>query len=378
MHILFQCNELPPASCGGIGNFVAQAARSLVAKGHNVTVVGLYDERIDDKDSPFKVIRLKRIKRLGAIGLIINQVWFHLFISFYLTFVDRSIDLIEYPDYQGFGALHFHGIPFIVRSQSSGFHALGKYYGKPIYKLKYALEWSLQKKSMQRAKRLIISSRYAQHNIHKYLDTKNSVVIPNFVRREFIESDRINSNNIPKYILFYGTVSREKGVCLLIDAFNKLIAENDVSIQLKIVGRPNDDLVRRHFNGLPLNTRNRILFRGWVSTDRLISLIDSAEIVVFPSFRENMPMSWIEAMSRRKIIIGSNIPVAKEIITDGETGYLADLTIDNLCHNILRVLSLGRENKLLIEQNARAFAYEKYNIENIVNENISIWNSALC
>ncbi|MFM7215516.1 MAG: glycogen/starch synthase, partial [Verrucomicrobiota bacterium] len=44
MRIVFVCNELPPASAGGIGPAVATLALGLARLGHPVTVVGVYDE----------------------------------------------------------------------------------------------------------------------------------------------------------------------------------------------------------------------------------------------------------------------------------------------------------------------------------------------
>src|SRR5437016_524339 len=69
MHICFLCNEFPPGKHGGIGSFTRTLGRRLGARGHKVTVVGLYSltEIEIEQDAGVGVWRLPstRVRGMG-------------------------------------------------------------------------------------------------------------------------------------------------------------------------------------------------------------------------------------------------------------------------------------------------------------------------
>jgi glycosyltransferase involved in cell wall biosynthesis len=50
--------------------------------------------------------------------------------------------------------------------------------------------------------------------------------------------------------------------------------------------------------------------------------INLADVVVMPSEREGQSLVYLEAQACGKLIVASDIPAAREVITDGETGLL--------------------------------------------------------
>ncbi|HYE72499.1 MAG TPA: glycosyltransferase, partial [Blastocatellia bacterium] len=73
MHICFLCNEYPPGKHGGIGSLTQSLARSLVLRGHQVTVIGIYEPNQAgiSNDEGVSVIRLPHTSIRGA-GFIAN------------------------------------------------------------------------------------------------------------------------------------------------------------------------------------------------------------------------------------------------------------------------------------------------------------------
>jgi L-malate glycosyltransferase len=73
-------------------------------------------------------------------------------------------------------------------------------------------------------------------------------------------------------------------------------------------------------------------FVGWVDRDRMPDFVNLADAVVMPSEREGLALMYLEAQACGKLLIASDIPAAREVIQDGETGLLfrkgdiADLT----------------------------------------------------
>jgi len=83
-------------------------------------------------------------------------------------------------------------------------------------------------------------------------------------------------------------------------------------------------------------------FVGWIDHDRMPDFINLADAVVLPSQREGLALVYLETQACGKLLIASDIPAAREVIHDGETGLLfrkgdiADLTEKTL-------LALGNE-----------------------------------
>jgi len=73
-------------------------------------------------------------------------------------------------------------------------------------------------------------------------------------------------------------------------------------------------------------------FVGWVDHEEVADYINLADAVVMPSETEAMALVYLETQACGRLLIASNIPAAREVVRDGETGLLfrmgdtADLT----------------------------------------------------
>jgi glycosyltransferase involved in cell wall biosynthesis len=119
------------------------------------------------------------------------------------------------------------------------------------------------------------------------------------------------TNTKGTYFLFYGRLSREKGVETLLKAAQK------AGIRLKVVGTGN--LYEKYVAASYKN----IEFLGYKTGRELEGLVKNASFVVVPSeWYENNPLTILEAYSQGKPVIGSAIGGIPEIIEEGKTGFL--------------------------------------------------------
>jgi len=63
-------------------------------------------------------------------------------------------------------------------------------------------------------------------------------------------------------------------------------------------------------------------FVGWIEYDRMPDYINLADIVVMPSEAEGMARVYLETQACARVLLASDIPAAREVIVDGETGLL--------------------------------------------------------
>jgi glycosyltransferase involved in cell wall biosynthesis len=117
-----------------------------------------------------------------------------------------------------------------------------------------------------------------------------------------------------RYFLYFGRLSREKGVLTLIDSFKNRPAQ-----KLIIAGTgPLEKQITESIAHLP-----QVEYVGFKSGDELKSLIKHAAFVVVPSeWYENNPMTIIESYFLGTPVIGADIGGIPEILLSQQTGFL--------------------------------------------------------
>lgn len=150
------------------------------------------------------------------------------------------------------------------------------------------------------------------------------VWMPNFITRETAEAiGRVASpsNDVP-YFIYFGRLSAEKGVDVLIKAFAEATSELPAGWRLRVVGTgPAEEWLRAFSEKCPAS--QSIDFLGFKTGDELRSLIKGARWSVVPSTcRENMPYSIVESLAAGTPVIGSEIGGIPELVQDGKTGFI--------------------------------------------------------
>lgn len=89
--------------------------------------------------------------------------------------------------------------------------------------------------------------------------------------------------------------------------------------------------------------------------------INKANCIVLPSYREGIPRTLLEASAMSKVVIASNVPGCKDVVIDGQTGFLcAPKNVDSLVEICTYVLGLKPSELLLIGSNGRNHVTNKY------------------
>jgi glycosyltransferase involved in cell wall biosynthesis len=170
----------------------------------------------------------------------------------------------------------------------------------------------------------------------------NGVDVERFVKKA--EKNQKAPNRV-KELLFVGRVIPEKGIHVLLEAFQKVV-DRDPEVQLKIVGQTgltpyefvialSDDpkvselatFYNRGWKDYLSRWQNsaNISFLGHVSHAHLASHYSNADIFIFPSvWQEPFGMPIIEAMSCEIPVIATHSGAFPEIVTEGKTGLLVE------------------------------------------------------
>ncbi|MGK4569278.1 glycosyltransferase family 4 protein [Flavobacterium sp. 3HN19-14] len=241
-----------------------------------------------------------------------------------------------------------------------------------------------EKKALQNADAIVSVSQFTADLTNKLFDLQRDIaVIPNAVDANQFNGKPSFENNT---ILYFGSLIRKKGLLELPLIFNEVIRTNPAT-KLILVGKDVPDI----FSGekstwemmQPLFTPEalkNVNYKGAVPFEEVSDYIEKAAICVFPSFAEALPVSWIEAMAMRKAIVASNIGWAKELITDGAEGFLANpenhkdfaLKIKTLLDNPELMTTFGNSARKKVETEFATQVILKKNIrcyQKITNRN---------
>lgn len=226
---------------------------------------------------------------------------------------------------------------------------------------------------------------YRKHNI--YTKKINHIITPSdFFKEKFIK-DGINKDKISTlhnfieteeydvetkdegYALYFGRLSREKGIYNLINAFSQL----DEGL-LYVAGEgPEEDEIKRIIKEKHLE--NRIILLGFLNKEKMKETIRNCKFVILPSTcNENCPYSIVEAMAMGKTVIASDRGGIPELVKDKENGLIYKYDdIDELKEK----LALLFENDKLVKEyskKAKEYAKEEYSTESYYNKLITIYN----
>ncbi len=156
------------------------------------------------------------------------------------------------------------------------------------------------------------SSFLAKMLIRAGFDKNKICVLPNFVEVEQV----LPTTNNEKYLLYFGRLSAEKGIHVLLEAM-----KNIPEVKLKVVGTgPEESNCQLKIKKDKLKN---VELLGYQSGTDLSKLIANSYAVVVPSVcYENCPLSILESLAFGKPVIASAIGGIPELIINNDNGLL--------------------------------------------------------
>lgn len=189
------------------------------------------------------------------------------------------------------------------------------------------------------------------------------------IKPENIEGKRLESINGVLHcknplILTVGRLEREKNFDQFLYML-KIVKDSGKKFHGLVIGEgPLKDYLEKIINKLKLN--EVVKFTGYFT--RAFEIISQAEVYVFTSSREGLPVSVMEAMAVEKPVVAYNIRGVRDLVVDGETGFLIPYrNVQQLAEKVLYLMNnpeiariMGRKGRERIE---KEFSIEKIKVE---------------
>jgi len=163
---------------------------------------------------------------------------------------------------------------------------------------------------------------------------------------------------------FAGSFYGYEGLDVLLDAFARLAARDPALGLLLLGGGPQEAALRERASRLGVS--ERVVFTGRVPHQEVARYYDLLDALVYPRRSIRLtelvtPLKPLEAMAQGRIVLASDVGGHRELVRDGETGFLFPAgDADALAQAIATALE-RRADWLRIAANARRFVEAERN-----------------
>ncbi len=160
----------------------------------------------------------------------------------------------------------------------------------------------------------------------------------------------------PPEVLYAGRLSAEKGVLDLVAAADgmNLVVAGDGPLRARVPGAC-----------------------GFVPNDELHALYARAAVVACPSHREGFGVACLEAMAHARPVVAGDVGGLRDLVVDGETGYLVPPRDVAALREALERLLADRELRRRLGEAGRRRAAAQFSWERVTEETLAAYEEVV-
>jgi len=199
---------------------------------------------------------------------------------------------------------------------------------------------------------VVLTEKYASLLSKKYsVSLDNIIHIPHANFTYYNIDGKTPSFNIKKRILFFGRISKYKGISVLLKSF-EILSRSMPDLQLSIVG--NGELANADKRIIKSNHENIELKNEWISDECVWDLFDNSDFTIIPYIEASQSGVVALSFSCGRTVVATDvgglreqvIPAGGAIVTPGDPVALAG-----------EILRLYQVPSYLLELNRKAYEY---------------------
>lgn len=341
-------------------------------KGGMDRVADLITERLEAR--PDLDVQLTRLTTRGDGGIFGGAFIFALALAqFWIAAIRGKVDVLHL-HVAAYGSAYrklllariarLHNIPYIVHLHGSRFSefwpSLSPRARRPIDRL-----------FQESAKTLVLGRFWSQFVTEMLPAAKDRIVVfPNATMPVPEQPSRQGRTQVR--ISCIGELGARKGTPQLIDALGLLADRTDW--KATIAGNGDVDGSKARAQGLGL--ADLIDIPGWVDAAEVENILRQTDILVLPSFAENLPMAILEGFAHGVAVVATPVGAIPEVIDHGRNGMIVPVGDVNALADTLRRLIESPQLRLQLGEAARRDHAQHYDINLYVARLAAIWRDA--
>lgn len=380
MHIAFLTPEYPHkkiSHAAGIGTSIKNLAVALVKEKCKVSIIVYGQNKSLVFEDEGVVIHVLEDRKYRFAKWYLHRKHIQNYCNQLIK--EQNITILEAADWTGITAFMKFKIPLVIR-----FHGSDTYFCHLEKRKQKLKNFWFEKLAIQKAKAFIAPTTFAGNLSQKLFGLQNKKIQ---TIHNGLELGKFENSHPEEYqnglLLYIGTIIRKKGVLELPEIFNQVRQQHPQASLILIGGDSSDietqsqstwQLMQNRFQDDDLHS---VTYLGKIPYHEVQQYIKKAHVCVFPSFAETLGMVTIEAMAMQKPVVNTKIGWAKELIVDGESGFL--VYPKNHQGYAAKITSILNDNALAkkLGDNARERVEKKFDITKIAAENIAFYKSLI-
>lgn len=202
------------------------------------------------------------------------------------------------------------------------------------------------------------------------INLSKGIYIPNGIFVEPYDSKKVNEHKSFMW-LAVGRLIPVKNYNLLLLACEKIL-KTDQNFKLHIAG---DGFQRRELEALIIskNLSKTVYLLGNIPD--IPALMENYDAFVFSSDSEGLPMTLLEAMSKKLPIVSTSVGAITEIIQNSDGGFLVKpKSIEGLSIKMLKLMSLNKGELQRLGRNNFNFLKNNFTIELVAEKLLKVYN----
>jgi glycosyltransferase involved in cell wall biosynthesis len=184
-----------------------------------------------------------------------------------------------------------------------------------------------------------------------------------------------DNEDIPKVILV-ARMLWDKGIGEFVEAAKLLVAKG-TSARLILIGDTDNDTPAAISVTQLKAWQDEKSIEWWGRRDDIPEILQQSTIACLPSYREGLPKFLLEAASAGLPIVTTDVPGCREVVIDGENGYLIPTknpealaeAIEKLLNDKVLRREMGAKGRSLVER--------EFGIGKVVDETLSLYQGIL-
>lgn len=365
MKIALVYDAIYPYIKGGGEKRFYEIGKRLTKKGHQVHLYGMKfweGENVIKQNEMYLhgIYKAKKLYTKEGRRSILQAIYF----GFHsMKLIKEDFDVIDCCGFPYFSLFSCKLVSLIKRKKlfSTWHEVWGKNYWYEYIGWKGYLGYIIEKLAVLMPDKIISVSKHTTHKCKSKLNSKKPIyTVPNGIEFDLIT--KIKPAKEKSDVIFVGRLISSKNVDILIKSI-KLIKEKNPEIKSLIIG---DGPEKKTLEALTqkLNLEKNIKFLGFLENDGdVYALMKSSKVFVLPSTREGFGIVVIEvnACGIPVITVNHKDNAARDLIEEGENGFVCQLNEEEITKRIMRILenNSGRKMEEVCMDLAKKYDWDK-------------------
>ncbi|OXN00010.1 glycosyltransferase [Bifidobacterium vansinderenii] len=255
--------------------------------------------------------------------------------------------------------------------------------------------------SYDKIDKIIAPSQFMKSKLDEGGYSDRTVALQNFLTKSQMSMARMVANTnkfdtVEPYFLFFGRLSKEKGILTLVKAFLLAsgLSDNGLSSRessgakgslpsnwtLHIVGDgPERETIESLIKSAGPEAESRIKLLGYKTGESLQREVGNARFSVLCSeWRENMPYSGLESLAAQTPVLGANIGGIPELVVEGKTGFKFEPgNFRELASLLLEVSGIAQPQYQIMQMACNRYVEQNCSTNSYVKHLVDIYISSL-